>query len=186
MIAPKRVYIANVGDSRCYHFRDGEIIDRTEDHSWVDEQVKQGLMSKAEAETDNRRNVVTRCIGTNPDVAIDTYRWHIIPGDLILLCTDGLVNMVKDSEIKAIVQQYGTAADIATNLVWLANDNGGKDNITVIVVNISPNPLLHLVLRLRSYMRRRKITPVFIALLALYGLLCAAGGYALHMFRPLW
>lgn len=185
IVEPKRVYIANVGDSRCYHFRDGEIIDRTEDHSWVDEQVKQGLMSKAEAETDLRRNIVTRCVGTHGDIAIDTYRWNIVPGDLLLLCTDGLVNMMKDSEIKTEVQRYGTAADIATQLVRLANENGGKDNITVIVVNISPNPVRHLIMRLRSYFRRRQITVWTLLFLILYGILCAAGGYFLHKYRPL-
>ncbi|MBI2434782.1 MAG: Stp1/IreP family PP2C-type Ser/Thr phosphatase [Candidatus Hydrogenedentes bacterium] len=186
IVTPKRVYLANVGDSRCYHFRDGEIIDRTEDHSWVDEQVRQGRMSKAEAETDLRRNIVTRCVGTHPDVAIDTYRWNIVPGDILLLCTDGLVNMVKDSEIKTEVQKDGTAADIAVRLVRLANENGGKDNITVIVANISPNPLRHLFLRLRSAFRRRHLTPLAVVYLFLYGLLCAAAGYALHMFRPLF
>lgn len=154
LIAPRKVYIGNVGDSRCYHIRDGEILDKTEDHSWVDEQVKAGLMSKAEAESDTRRNVVTRSIGTHPEVAVDTYRWHVVPGDSILLCTDGLVNMVKDTDIVEQFRKPRAAADIAQRLVSMANENGGTDNITVIVAHISPSFGRSVQLRLHSFMRR--------------------------------
>ncbi len=182
VIEPKKVYIGNVGDSRCYHIRDGEILTHTEDHSWVDEQVKLGLMSKAEAETDHRKNIVTRCVGTHADTEVDTYCWHIVPGDMLLLCTDGLVNMVSDAEIKAIFQRYGSTAEIAQRLVHLANENGGKDNITVIVANISPNPLRLIFLRLHSFIRRHGFTIGWILFLLLYGLGSFAAGYALRPF----
>jgi len=186
VIEPKKAYIANVGDSRAYHMRDGEIIARTEDHSWVDEQVKLGLMSKAEAETDRRKNVVTRCVGTNPDTNVDTYRWHLVPGDMLLLCTDGLVNMVSDAEIKNEFRAGGMAADIAQRLVHLANENGGKDNITVIVASISPNPMRLIGMRAKSFLRRYGVTIGWILFMIVYGLACGVGGYALHRFWPLF
>jgi protein phosphatase len=182
LVLPRKVYVANVGDSRCYHIRDGEIIARTEDHSWVDEQVKQGLMSKAEAEMDRRKNIVTRCVGTHPDVSVDTYRWHIVPGDILLLCTDGLVNMAKDIEILQELRKHGTAADIAQRLVALANENGGKDNITVIIANISPHFVRLVYLRVRSFLRQHGFSIGWAVFLLLYGAAAGAAGWFLRMF----
>ena len=177
VVEPKWVYVANVGDSRCYHIRGGEVIDFTEDHSWVDEQVKQGLMSKEEAESDSRRNIVTRCVGTREDIEIDTYRWNIVAGDILLLCSDGLVNMVPDKDILAEIKKDGTAADIAQNLVQLANDNGGKDNITVIIARINPKPSRMFYLRLRSIYRSYAGKALKLILFILYGLICMGIGY---------
>lgn len=180
LIEPRRVFIGNVGDSRCYHIRDGEILLRTEDHSWVDEQVKLGMMSKAEAETDRRKNVVTRCVGTHEEIAVDTYNWDILPGDMLLLCTDGLVNMVKDSEILAFFRQNLSCAEIAQRLVALANENGGKDNITVIVTQISPS-LPHLLrLRLRSFWRRHGGNVWWLLFLLVYGAAAFTAGFWAH------
>jgi len=173
IIERKRVHIANIGDSRCYHVRDGEIIAKTEDHSWVDEQVKLGLMSRAEAESDVRRNLVTRCIGTDPEVVVDTYVWHVVPGDLLLLCTDGLVNMVKDAEIRDTFRKRGSSAEIATRLVNLANENGGRDNITVIVAHISPT-IGHFV---SSFFRKHWKRMIKVILLLVFGAACFAAGY---------
>ncbi len=188
LVQPRKVYIANVGDSRCYHIRDGELIARTEDHSWVDEQVKQGLMSKAEAELDRRKNIVTRCVGTHPDITVDTYRWHIVPGDVLLLCSDGLVNMVKDTDIVAEFRSHRTAAEVAQRLVALANENGGKDNITVIVVNVSPNFFRMVYLRLRAFLRRRGFSILWLLFLIFYGLGATTLGYflrdLLRLLRP--
>lgn len=180
IITPKKIYIGNVGDSRCYHIRDGEILAQTEDHSWVDEQVKMGLMSKSEAETDRRKNIVTRCVGTHEEVTVDTYRWHIVPGDLLLMCTDGLVNMVKDDEIKREFQRNGSAAEIAHRLVTKANEYGGKDNITVVVVNINPAPLRMIYMRASNFMRRHGIGLAWAAFLIVYGALAFFAG---HVFR---
>ena len=182
LVLPKKVYIANVGDSRCYHIRDGEIIARTEDHSWVDEQVKQGLMSKAEAELDQRKNIVTRCVGTHADISVDTYRWFIVPGDYLLLCSDGLVNMVKDGDILAEFRRSSTAAETAQRLVARANENGGKDNITVIVVNVSPNFLRMVYLRARAFLRRHGFGIGWALFMILYGLAAGAAGYLLRGF----
>ena len=176
VVEHRKVHIANVGDSRCYHIRDGEILEKTVDHSWVDEQVKLGLMSRAEAETDFRRHLVTRCIGTDPEVAVDTYLWHVVPGDILLLCTDGLVNMVKDSEILDIFRKRGTSAEIATRLVSTANEKGGRDNITVIVAHISPT-LGHFV----SGAIRKHWKQALNLLLALaFGAICFVAGYFLR------
>jgi protein phosphatase len=186
VVEPGWLYIGNVGDSRCYLIREGDIVKVTEDHSWVDEQVKLGLMSKAEAETDRRKNIVTRCVGTHQDITVDTYRWSIVPGDMLLLCTDGLVNMVPDRDIEKVFRKYGTAAEIAQRLVAMANENGGKDNITVVVANISPSMPRLLYLRLRAFLRRGGLTAKGLLLLIVYGLLCAAGGYFLHQYYPLF
>lgn len=155
LVFPRKVFITNVGDSRCYHIREGEIIGRTEDHSWVDEQVKLGLMSRAEAQMDVRKNVVTRSVGTRAEVSVDSYMWHLVPGDWLLLCSDGLINMVDDNTIKEEFKKGGSAAEIAARLVDLANENGGKDNITVVAANISPSLFRLLFMRLRSFCRKQ-------------------------------
>jgi protein phosphatase len=177
LISPKKVHIGNVGDSRVYHLRDAEIITRTEDHSWVDEQVKAGLMSKSEAEADVRKNVVTRSIGTRPEVIVDSYVWHIVPGDWVLVCSDGLVNMVKDPEICAEFKRGGSAAEIAARLVNLANENGGKDNITVIVANISPSLFRLIYFKLRAIKRRHGYKLLWFLVSLLLGLVGFLAGY---------
>lgn len=179
IISPRKVHIANVGDSRCYHIREGEIIGCTEDHSWVDEQVKLGLMSKAEAQIDFRKNVVTRSVGTRPEVSVDTYLWHIVPGDWLMVCTDGLINMVEDKAILEEFNKGGAAAEIAARLVELANHNGGKDNITVVIANISPSLLRLLFMRLRTFYRQQG--------LKLLWLIVTAAAFAAGLYvRGLW
>jgi protein phosphatase len=160
-----------------YHLRDGDIIGRTEDHSWVDEQVKAGLMSKSEAELDFRRNVVTRSVGTRPDIEIDSYVWHIVPGDWLLVCTDGLVNMVKDVDICSEFRRGGSAAEIVHRLVNMANENGGKDNITVVAASISPSPFLLLYFRLRDFKRKHGFMLLWFFVSALLGLVGFLAGY---------
>lgn len=168
LVSARKVHITNVGDSRVYHIREGEILTFTEDHSWVDEQVKLGLMSKTEAENDSRRNIVTRSIGTRPEVEVDTYMWHIVPGDWLLVCSDGLINMVSDTDILAEFNHGGTAAEIVSRLVDLANENGGKDNITAIAANISPSFFRLMFLRLRAIKKKQgmKLLWLFVTLAA--------------------
>jgi PPM family protein phosphatase len=173
IVEKKKVHIANVGDSRCYHIRDGEILTKTEDHSWVDEQVRLGLMSRSEAESDYRRNIVTRCIGTHPEVEIDRYVWHVVAGDILLVCTDGLVNMVKDAEIREVFRKRATSAEIASRLVDLANDKGGRDNITVIVAHISPT-IGHFV---GGFFRKQWKRMLWTLLALAFGAACFAAGY---------
>ena len=177
LITPKKVYIANVGDSRCYLFRDDELVCRTEDHSWVDEQVKAGLMSKAEAESDSRKYILTRSVGTHPQVDIDDYVWDIQPGDMLLLCTDGLVNMVKDADITQEFKRNASPAEIAHRRVNIANDNGGKDNITVIVTDIMPSLGTVLARRLKAFSKKRGAKLLYTLLFLLFGGLCFVAGY---------
>ena len=176
LVDPKWAWIGNVGDSRAYLFRDGMIIARTEDHSWVDEQVKQGLMTRNEAENDKRKNIVTRCIGTHEEAEADTYRWSLAPNDILLLCTDGLVNMVKDADITEELGQPKMAKEIAQRLVDRANTNGGKDNITVIVAVISPDPQRMAKLRRQAWLREKNITPARVLTWVAYGAVCFVAG----------
>lgn len=180
IIIPGKIYIANVGDSRAYHIRNGEILEYTEDHSWIDEQVKQGLMSRSEAEKDTRKHVVTRCIGTHADIEVDVYRWHPVSGDILLLCTDGLTNMVSDEQILEVIRKGGTAGEIAQKLVNLANENGGKDNITAIVTIIEPKLFQQLFLKTRLFWRKHGGKILKFIFLLIYGFLCGAGGYFLR------
>ena len=185
LISPRKAHVCNVGDSRVYHLRDGEIIGRTEDHSWVDEQVKAGMMSKSEAEIDFRRNVVTRSVGTRPEIEIDSYVWHIVPGDWLMLCTDGLVNMLKDSEIREEFRRGGSAAEIAHRLVNMANENGGKDNITVITANISPSPFRVMYFQLRALKRKHGFRLLWFFVSLLLGLIGFLAGYIYRGGLPL-
>jgi len=177
LVSPRKIHISNVGDSRVYHIRDADILMRTEDHSWVDEQVKMGLMSKSEAEVDARRNVVTRSVGTCDDVEVDSYVWHVVPGDWILVCSDGLINMVKDEVIVAEFARGGTAASIVHHLIDMANENGGKDNITAIAVNISPSPLTVLMQRWRVLRRKQGLKMLWLLVTLAAGIIGFAGGY---------
>ncbi|MDK1020758.1 MAG: protein phosphatase 2C domain-containing protein [Candidatus Hydrogenedentes bacterium] len=177
LITPRKVHICNVGDSRVYHIRDGEIIGQTEDHSWVDEQVKLGLMSKAEAEVDYRKNVVTRSIGTRAEVTVDTYTWHIVPGDWVMLCSDGLVNMVKDADICEEFRKGGNAAEITARLINQANENGGKDNVTVIAANISPSLFHLLYFALRALKRKHGFMLLWFVISLILGLAGFVAGY---------
>jgi len=182
LVDSRKAYIANVGDSRCYHIRNNEVIATTEDHSWVDEQVKLGLMSRAEAESDFRRNFLTRSIGTHPEVPVDTYVWHVVQGDRLLLCTDGLVNMVKDADIRTVFTKRAHSGEYAHRLVTLALDNGGRDNVTVVVAQISPTFWHSATLALASFRKRhgRKVLLGVVALLAFAA--GVAAGYYLWRF----
>ena len=177
LVSPRKIHISNVGDSRVYHIRDSDILTRTEDHSWVDEQVKMGLMSKSEAEVDARRNVVTRSVGTCEDVEVDSYVWHVVPGDWILVCSDGLINMVKDDDIVTEFARGGTAASIIHHLIEMANENGGKDNITAIAANISPSPVTLVLQRWRVFRRKQGLKLLWLLVTFAVAVLGFAGGY---------
>ena len=180
LIEPRKVYLCNVGDSRCYHIREGHIIERTEDHSWVDEQVKLGLMSKSEAEVDPRKNVVTRSIGTRAEVAIDSYLWHIVPGDWLLVCSDGLVNMVSDQDITNEVVSGARASDIVARLIDLANANGGKDNITVVAANISPTAGHMFAANVRAFFKKNGVKLLWALIIVLVLIAGLVGGYIIN------
>ena len=127
------MYVANVGDSRLYLI-DSDITQVTKDHSLVAEMVRKGSLDENQARVHPDKNIITRAIGASPTVEIDFFEVELNPGDIILMCTDGLTNMVEDEEILRIVKKGTDTADIADNLIKMANHNGGKDNIGVVIV----------------------------------------------------
>ena len=133
--------ISHVGDSRIYLLRSGELQQLTQDHSLVMEQVRQGLISLEEAEQSELANVIIRALGAEPDVAVDMDELWVKEGDQILLCSDGLTRMVSDTSIAQILTGTEIAQQASDRLVEIANDNGGEDNVTVIVVRLNaPSP----------------------------------------------
>lgn len=130
-----KAYVAHVGDSRAYCVRNGEIIQITEDHSLVNEQLKSGLITEEEAKTHQLKNIITRSVGVQEEVEVDTIVWDVINDDSYVLCSDGLSNMLQNHEILAYVGQYPTE-EAARKLVDLANERGGDDNITMIIVKV--------------------------------------------------
>jgi serine/threonine protein phosphatase PrpC len=126
-------YVAHVGDSRCYLLREGRIYQVSEDHSLVNEQLKAGAISPEEAKHSRFKNIITRSVGFEQQVQVDLMGLEIEPGDALVICCDGLSNLVDDPEILGIVGE--STLDLAPGrLVALANERGGDDNITVIVI----------------------------------------------------
>jgi len=133
LVDGRTAYVAHVGDSRCYLVREGRIYQVSEDHSLVNEQVKAGAISPDEARHSRFKNIITRSVGFEQQVQVDLMGVELDAGDALILCCDGLSNLVDDPEILHIVEESGI--DVAPGrLVALANDRGGDDNITVIVV----------------------------------------------------
>jgi serine/threonine protein phosphatase PrpC len=137
-VSEDKAYIAHVGDSRAYCIRNGEIIQITEDHSLVHEQLKSGLITEEEAKTHQLKNIITRSVGVQEEVEVDTVVWKIQSGDGYLLCSDGLSNMVQDEEMQEIVTKF-EVEQAARELVDLANSRGGEDNITLILLKVFDN-----------------------------------------------
>jgi serine/threonine protein phosphatase PrpC len=137
---PTHAFLGSVGDSRIYFVRPGQIWQITRDHSLVAEKVRSGIITREKAKADTQRNVITRCIGFEPDVMIDTYEYPIQQGDCFVMCSDGLHGLVEDREILEIIMdrvfQQNQHQEAAKALVSLANENGGDDNITVLVVQV--------------------------------------------------
>jgi protein phosphatase len=132
------VAFGHVGDSRAYLIRDGKIEQLTEDHSLVNELVKSGKLSAEEAEIHPQRSVITRALGTDPDVDVDTFNVAAQTGDVFLLCSDGLTDMVAQEDILDLVGQNRDDMDRAVRaLVKAANRGGGEDNITVVAFDIT-------------------------------------------------
>ena len=128
------VSFAHVGDSRAYLLRDGALQRLSEDHSLVHELVRQGQLSEVEAEQHPQRSVITRALGTDEEVQIDTFSLEARPGDVLLLCTDGLNTMVSESDIAGALASQSGASDVARKLVRAALKAGGEDNVTAVVV----------------------------------------------------
>ena len=138
LVEGTRVTFGHVGDSRAYLVRDGVMEQLTEDHSLVNELMKSGKLSPEEAEIHPQRSVITRALGTDPDVDVDTFVIEAQEGDLFLICSDGLTSMVGDEEILEVLERFHDDLDRASKeLIAAANRAGGEDNITVVTFTIS-------------------------------------------------
>lgn len=131
----KYLQVANVGDSRLYIIND-EVRQITRDHSLVEEMVRMGGIDKEAARNHPDKNIITRAIGARDTIEIDFFHEELKSGDLVLMCSDGLTNMLEDEEIGRILKSQGTIEERAGKLIEAANDNGGKDNITVIIIDV--------------------------------------------------
>ncbi len=132
-----RAYIANVGDSRAYLIRDKTITQLTEDHSLVSEQLKAGLITDEGARTHRLKNIITRSVGFQRDVEADLLTRDLEDKDIFLLCSDGLSNLVEDQRILRIIRKNGSLDKACERLIEAANDEGGDDNVSVVLVRVS-------------------------------------------------
>ena len=141
LVEDDHVAFGHVGDSRAYLIRDASMEQLTEDHSLVNELLKTGKLSREEAETHPQRSVITRALGTDPDVDVDTFSVRAENGDLFLLCSDGLTDMVSEESILDLVERHRDDIDGALRaLVKEANRGGGQDNITVVAFELTDEP----------------------------------------------
>ena len=129
----KTITVAHVGDSRLYLIRNGKMLQLTEDHSYIGELVKNGSLTREEAEHHPGKNIITRAIGSSPDLEVDTLTREIEKKDIFLLCTDGLTNMLEEDEIYDVIVRY-EPEKACSELIETAKTKGGEDNITVIVI----------------------------------------------------
>jgi serine/threonine protein phosphatase PrpC len=135
VFGPQRIVVGHIGDSRCYRLRDRRLEQLTRDHSLLQDQLDAGLITPAEAASSPHRNLVTRALGIELRVVLETHDYPVQPGDLYLLCSDGLSEMVSDTDICTILLQNNRLSEKATLLVAIANENGGRDNISVVLAS---------------------------------------------------
>ncbi len=131
-----RAYLAHVGDSRAYLYRDDRIEQLTEDHSWIEEQVRAGFMTPAEARESSLKHIITRSVGFERDVEVDLLVMPILMGDCFLICSDGLSNYLPLEDLRHDLSQ-GYYSDVPRALVQRANERGGDDNITVVLIYVA-------------------------------------------------
>jgi serine/threonine protein phosphatase PrpC len=136
LVTGKEIAIGHVGDSRLYRFRDDELERLTHDHSLVEEFVRQGKLTPAEAEVHPQRSIITRALGPEPEVQVDTYTHSGRDGDVYLINSDGLTGMISEDKVAEILRDRESLEDAAEKLIAAANDNGGKDNITVVLFRL--------------------------------------------------
>ena len=131
-----RLSLVHVGDSRAYLYRSGALERLTYDHTLVAEQVRIGILTPQQADTSAWQSVLIRALGTNEQVDLDVEERQLLPGDVLLLCSDGLTRMVRDPDIGNVLASAPSAQEAAERLVTLANQGGGEDNVTVVVMRI--------------------------------------------------
>jgi PPM family protein phosphatase len=138
LVEPASVTIGHVGDSRAYRLHEGKLEQLTQDHSLVADLIRSGRLTPEEAEAHPQRSVITRALGTDAEVDVDTLTVEASPGDVFLLCSDGLTTMVPDEEIYEIVRRAKDLESAAKALVKAANRGGGEDNVTVVLFSVAP------------------------------------------------
>ena len=138
LFADNLLTVAHIGDSRLYRLRDGEFVQITRDHSLLQEQIDSGLLTPEQARLSMNKNLVTRALGVDPEVTPEIRSYPVQAGDLFLFCSDGLNDMVEDEEIGMTLQMLSANLELAaTQLIQMANDNGGRDNVSVILVKVN-------------------------------------------------
>jgi protein phosphatase len=150
----KRLSIAHVGDSRAYLIRGGVIEQLTDDHTIVSEQVARGMITREEAARSDMRNILSKALGIAPEVDVDMEELTVSEGDQLVLCSDGLSELISDDEILSEVQSSKRPEIVCDELVNLAIQRGGEDNITVIVAHFHRENLLFRLLRSLGWIRR--------------------------------
>ncbi len=135
-VAPEEVAIAHVGDSRAYRLRAGELMRLTDDHSLVDELMRQGKITPEEAVDHPQRSVITRALGPEPAVEVDTRSYVARAGDVYLLCSDGLTTMLPEERVAELMRSHPRLRDVGEALIAAANEAGGRDNITVVLFRL--------------------------------------------------
>lgn len=133
-IYDNEIFIGHIGDSRAYLLKNGELIQLTQDHSLVAELVKNGSISREEAQNHPQKNIITRALGTDISVNIDILSRELEDNDIIMLCTDGLTNMVSEGKIKEILLSEDNSEILCNKLIYTANELGGFDNSTVMII----------------------------------------------------
>ena len=137
MFYDDKISIDHVGDSRAYRLRDNKFEQITLDHSLLQELVDRGFYSQEEAQRSTNRNYVTRALGVEPTVEVEVNEYDVLPGDVYLLCSDGLSDMVEDEDIHLTISTFNDSLDVVgQQLVQLANDHGGRDNISIMMAQI--------------------------------------------------
>jgi serine/threonine protein phosphatase PrpC len=135
-VGEHEIAIAHVGDSRAYRLRDGTLERLTEDHSLVEEMRRRGQLTAQEADEHPQRSIITRALGPEPEVTVDTHSWRGLAGDVYLLCSDGLTSMLPEPQVGAILRGAATLTDAGHALIDAANHAGGRDNITVVLFRL--------------------------------------------------
>jgi protein phosphatase len=140
LVSGNEIAIGHVGDSRLYRWRDGELERLTDDHSLVEEFVRQGKLTPEEAEVHPQRSIITRALGPEPQVEVDTLTYPARAGDVYLACSDGLTGMISEAVVAEILRDSQTLDEASQALIDAANQNGGRDNITVVLFRLDEDP----------------------------------------------
>ena len=135
LVLDQELYVGHVGDSRAYLLRDGELTQITQDHSMVWELLRTGSITKEEAVNHPKKNIILRALGVRKDLKVDVFTRNLTDGDKVVLCTDGLTNMVTDEKILEIMKNEEDSSSTCSTLVNISNENGGIDNTTIMLIS---------------------------------------------------